>query len=184
MILRVLQLVVATMLLVAAGGKLAAPGELAGALRGSRIFPKRAASSIAIAVVALEIALSLGILVFRGDALAASFAGVAALCAGFTLWGASVRARGIKLRCGCFGGASKNVSWWTVSRAAGLAALSVTGVLAASGGIALLEASAWGAVSGAGYSSCVLLLAAFARTRRALLLSGDSLQSISREARA
>jgi hypothetical protein len=184
MLLRFLQLTVATTLLVAAGGKLVAPAELAGALRASRIFPRRASSPIAVVVITSEILVSLAVLSLRADALSASFGAAAVLCLGFALWGGSVRVRGIRLRCACFGGTSTTVTWWTVARAAGLGGLSVLGLMTASEGVALLEASAWGAASAVGYSACVLLLAAFARTRRALLLTADSLHSISREAGA
>jgi hypothetical protein len=184
MFLRFLQLAVATTLLVAAGGKLVAPGELAGALRASRIFPRRAVASIAAAVVAGEIVISVAVLSLQGDSLAASFGAAAVLCSGFALWGGSVKIRGIKLRCACFGGSSTNVTWWTIARAAGLGWLAVMGSVTSMEGVALLEASAWGAASAVGYSVCVLLLSAFARTRRTLLLKPDSLQSASREAGA
>jgi hypothetical protein len=184
MFLRFLQLAVATTLLVAAGGKLVVPGELAGALRASRIFPGRAVPGIGVVVIASEILISIAVLSFQADALSASFGAAAALCSGFVLWGGSVKVRRITLRCACFGGTSTKVTWWTIARAAGLGGLAVMGLFAAIEGVALLEGSAWGAASAVGYSVCVLLLAAFARTRRALLLRAHSMQSASREAEA
>jgi hypothetical protein len=178
MTLRLIQLVVATTLLVAAGGKLVAPGDLAGALRASRTIPRSLATAVAAAVVVLEIALAVGILSLQGTTLAGFFAGAAVLGAGFVLWSGSVRLRGIKIRCGCFGGASKNVSRWTVGRAFGFGALSVAGLLTSFEGIPLFEPSALAAASASGYSISILLLTAFARTRSALLLTGDSLQSL------
>ena len=178
MALKLLQLVVAGTLLMAAGGKLVAPGELAGALRASKVLPKSAVRLVASLVVGAEIVLAVAVLALEGTALSAAFAGVAVLAASFALWGTSVRARGIKLRCGCFGGASKDVTWGTVLRAVALGAMAVAGLLVSPEGEALLPSNAWGAASAAGASACVLLLTAFARTRSRLLLTQDSLQSM------
>jgi Methylamine utilisation protein MauE len=176
--LKALQIAVAGTLLVAAGGKLVAPGELAAALRAGKVFPKSVAGVVATLVVAAEIVLATAVLALGGPALGGAFAGAAALATAFALWGTSVRVRGIKLRCGCFGGASKDVTWGTVVRATILGAAAVAGIVAASDGAALLPSDAWGAASAAGSSACLLLLTAFIRTRSKLLLSQGSLQSL------
>jgi hypothetical protein len=175
---KLLQLAVAGTLLVAAGGKLVAPGELAGALRASRVLPRSIVGRVANLVVAAEITLAFCVFAFARSALAGAFAGVVALAAAFAIWGASVKARGIKLRCGCFGGASQDVTWGTVVRALALGAAAVAGAIVAPDGEALLASDVWGTVAAAGISTCLLLVTAFVRTRARLLLTPQSLQSM------
>lgn len=173
-----LQVAVALILLVAAGGKLVAPGDLSAAVKASGTVPKAAASPVAAAVVCIELLLGFGTLALSGRALSVAFAGVALLGAVFSGWSLSVLLRGITLRCGCFGGTSKDVTWMTAARAFALFLLGAAGAVLAVKGSSLFEPSALSAITATGLCLGVLLITAFVRTRATLVLTSTSVASL------
>src|SRR5215204_6063779 len=101
-LLLALQVILSVVLLVAATEKILRSQEFFAALRLSHL-PAGAIAPLGIAVPALELILALALLLAPVQWLPLAF-GVAALLFGaFTAWMAWVRARRLRVRCGCFG---------------------------------------------------------------------------------
>lgn len=115
------RVVLALVLLAAAAGKLRAPSRAAAGLVAAGV-PEPAARPLVVALVALEGAL--GLLVLLGVALPLAAAAAAALALVFAAALLRARARGTRrLPCGCFGGAGERPASLLALRALGLAAL-------------------------------------------------------------
>lgn len=106
----------------AAVPKLIDPGEFASAIQNYRVVPESYVGVLAVLVPVFELAVALALLSAtyqRGAALLAAL-----MLAAFAVAMAQARARGIDLRCGCFGATFEaKVSWLTVARSAGLSGL-------------------------------------------------------------
>src|SRR5918994_880476 len=101
-LLLALQVILSAVLLVAATEKTLRAEEFFAALRLSHL-PTGSIAPIGVAVPALELTLALALLLAPMRWLALGF-GVAALVLGaFTAWMGWVRARRLRVRCGCFG---------------------------------------------------------------------------------
>lgn len=131
------RLVLATLLLAAAAGKLRAPGRAAASLAAVGV-PRGAAPTLAKMLVATEGCL--GLLVLLGIALPLTAGAAAALGLGFASALLLARARGRRrLPCGCFGGSEERPASLLAARALGLASLA--GLVAAGGRLPLPEPS-------------------------------------------
>ncbi|HEX2675455.1 MAG TPA: MauE/DoxX family redox-associated membrane protein [Polyangiales bacterium] len=120
----VLRIALAAVLIYAGIPKLMDPGELAGAIQNYRVLPEYA-PVLAVFVPVFELVIALGLLTTAFQRGACILAGLMLLV--FALAMAQARARGIDLRCGCFGAALEaKVSWWTVARSGVLSLLAFT----------------------------------------------------------
>jgi len=172
-----LQVAMSGLLLVAAVGKLLRLEEFAAALRLSHL-PAPLVGPATAAVPVLELALAFGLLLAPAGTVRAVWAATAALLALFTLWMALIRARRLRVRCGCFGGGGGEVGGRTIARnvgllllaAAGFALAGTTGSLVAGPSLPLLVAS-----SSAGMALALLLALRTARPN--LILSYDDLRA-------
>ena len=141
--LTALQFVLAGTLILAAVAKFFQADEFVAALRLSHV-PEPAVPLLAVAVPVVEVLLGCGLLLAAPRQLGWAFAAVAALFAAFTFWMTWVRARGLHVRCGCFGPNGGQVGQRTILRNLGLLALAVAGmVIAEKSAPVLYDASLW-----------------------------------------
>lgn len=101
-LLLLIQIALAVVFVAAAAGKALRADEFAAALRLSHL-PEPVVRPLAALVPALEVALAFWLVLAAPRALPLAFAAAAALLAAFTVWLGWVRARGLRVRCGCFG---------------------------------------------------------------------------------
>ena len=167
-------MVLAVVLIAAAGGKMIRGREMAGALRLSRV-PGAAALSVVVPI--LELSLGVLLLAARGVALQMSFGAAVLLLAAFTGWLIYVRAKGLQIRCGCFGAASREVTNLTLLRNIFLIALGVAGLVAtAAASSPLPETSVYWLMAVGSIAVTVLLAAAFNQVRSHLVLSLETMK--------
>ncbi|MGH2830616.1 MAG: MauE/DoxX family redox-associated membrane protein [Actinomycetota bacterium] len=120
------QIFSSAVLLVAATGKVIRSDDFAAALRLSRL---PAAGFLLVAIPAIEFALALALVIATPASLTVSLALTTGLFGSFIIWAASVLVRGIRLKCGCFGGSSREVSMRTVVRNMALLAAAGAGTI-------------------------------------------------------
>lgn len=125
-VLLAIQVLLAVLFVAAATAKGLRSEEFLAALRLSRL-PAAVAAGLAVAVPAIEVGLAFWLILAGPETLRPAFAATAALLAAFTGWMLWVRARGLYIRCGCFGGQGGEVGVGTVARNAGLLLLAVIG---------------------------------------------------------
>jgi putative oxidoreductase len=117
-----LRIALAAVFVWAALPKLVDPGEFASAIQNYRVVPESYVGVLAVLVPVFELVVALALLTptfQHGAALLAAL-----MLAAFAIAMAQARARGIDLRCGCFGATFEaKVSWLTVARSAGLSGL-------------------------------------------------------------
>ena len=123
-----MQIGLALVLLAAAGGKLVRPEELAAVMRLSHL-PTPLARILSPVIISLEVIVGVGLLLARAGLLTAVFAAATILFAAFTAWVVWVRARGLEIRCSCFGAGGKNITTVTVVRNALLLAAAFAGIM-------------------------------------------------------
>ena len=168
------QVVLAVVLIAAAGGKVIRGREMAGALRLSRV-PGAAALSVVVPI--LELGLGILLLVARGAALRMTFAATVLLLVTFTGWLVYVRAKDLKIRCGCFGAASKEVTNLTLVRNVMFIALGVAGAVATAAATSPLpESSVYWLMAVGSIAVTILLAAAFNQVRSHLVLSLETMK--------
>lgn len=129
-LLLALQLILATVLLLAATGKALRSDEFLGALRLSHL-PMGAVPAIAVAVPLLELGLAVALVLATDRSLPVALGATVALLAAFTAWMTWVRARHLRVRCGCFGPGGGEVGSRTIGRNALLLVLAVWGLVMA-----------------------------------------------------
>jgi hypothetical protein len=126
----VLQVVLSAVFLVAATEKALRSEEFLAALRLSHL-PAGAVAPIGVGVPALELALALALPLAPARWLPLVFGAAALLLAAFTAWMGWVRARRLRVRCGCFGPGGGHVGPGTIGRNLLLLALAVAGFVLA-----------------------------------------------------
>jgi Methylamine utilisation protein MauE len=170
------QLLLAVVLIAAAGGKVIRGREMVGALRLSRV-PAAPAKLLSILVPAAELTLGFSLLVARDGALRLAFGATALLLVAFTGWLAWVRVNRLGIRCGCFGASSKEVTSLTLARNVSLIAIAIVAVFASGNtSSALPETSVYWLLTSAGASATILLAAAFNQVRGSLILSLETMR--------
>lgn len=158
--LAALQVVLAGTLFVAAVGKLLRSEEFVAALRLSHL-PDGAVAVLAVLVPALEVACAAWLLLASSESLGAAFAATLALLGAFTLWMVWVRARRLRVRCGCFGPNGGEVGAVTIGRNFGLIALAALGwALSFSLATPLGGSSLWMVLIVAAYALAIAMLSA------------------------
>jgi hypothetical protein len=123
-----------TVFLISCCGKLVgrgAFGAFVASVRGMRVLPPVLARPVALAVVAAEAAVCLLVAVPARSAALAGFAVAAGLLAVFTAGIVLARRRGVRAPCRCFGPSRVPLGSRQVVRNAVLAAVAVTGLVAA-----------------------------------------------------
>lgn len=126
-LLLALQLVLAVVLFLAAVGKALRSEEFFSALRLSQLST-RLVTPLGVAVPVVELALAAALLLAPEPALPAVLTLTLLLFAAFTLWMAWVRAKHLRVRCGCFGVGGAEVGTRSIARNVGLVALALAGV--------------------------------------------------------
>lgn len=165
------QLLLAAILLFAAGGKLLQSEQFLSALRLSHI-PRRLLLPLAVCVPSAEAGLSIGLVVGPHSLLPWVFIGALVLLGIFTLWMIFIYTQKLRIKCGCFGTASSYIGPRSIVRNVLLLIVSLGGFLISSRvHNLLLEPSLWMLMSTLSIGMCLLLLQAFRRAKPALLIS-------------
>jgi hypothetical protein len=127
-VLLALQLALAVVLLLAATGKALRSAEFVAALRLSHL-PEGVVAPLAVAVPVVELALAAALVLAPGWALPLALGGTVLLLGAFTIWMAWVRARGLRVSCGCFGPGGSRIGARTIGRNLLLLGLAVGGLV-------------------------------------------------------
>jgi len=170
------QLILATVLLVAATGKLLNSEQLGAALRLSHL-PKALITPMAVLTPAVELCLAVGLVLSTPPSLPFIIAATVGLFCLFTIWMLAVYIRGLHLKCGCFGTASAEIGPRTILRNVLLIVASLGGfVLAQTTRSPLPGPSLWMLMTVLSLGMSVMLLRSFHGSRAALFLSMTELQ--------
>jgi hypothetical protein len=165
------QIGLSLVLVSAATGKILSSQDFAATLRLSR-FDDRLVRMLTPAVPTVELAIAGALVVSAGMALQITMGAATVLMAAFTAWMVSVRARGISLRCACFGSRGAPVGPRTMLRNAVFAAVALGGLVASTTtDSALPGPSGWMVLATVGGAVTVMLVVAFAFARPNLILS-------------
>jgi hypothetical protein len=176
-LLLALQVILSAVLLVAATEKTLRSEEFFAALRLSHL-PPGSIVPIGIAVPALELTLALALLLASGRWLPLAFGATALVLGAFTAWMGWVRARRLRVRCGCFGPDGGHVDPRTIGRNLLLLALALTGlVLAGQTRTPLPGPSLAMAVTVTSLGACLALLIALRTAWPHLILNVEEYQA-------
>jgi hypothetical protein len=129
-LLLALQGILSVVLLVAATEKMLRSEEFFAALRLSHL-PAGAIAPIGVAVPALELTLALALLLAPARWLLLALGAAAIIFGAFTVWMGWVRARRLRVRCGCFGPGGGHVGPRIIGRNLLLLALALGGLVLA-----------------------------------------------------
>lgn len=129
-LLLALQLALAAVLFLAAVGKALRTEEFLSALRLSHL-PDGWVAPLGVAVPVVELALAAALLLLPERALPAVLGATILLFVAFTVWMGWVRAKHLRVRCGCFGVGGPEVGPRSIARNAGLVALAVAALILA-----------------------------------------------------
>jgi hypothetical protein len=170
-LLLICQLMLAMVLLVAATGKLFNSEQLAAALRLSHT-PKILLKPIVVLAPTLELCLGSGLLLNVPRLLPLAIASALGLLSVFTVWMLTVYARGLRLRCGCFGPGKSDIGLSTILRNVLLVTISVGGlVLSLHVQSPLPAPSVWMIITVLSLGMCIMLLWSLWQGKAALILS-------------
>jgi methylamine utilization protein MauE len=176
-LLLVCQLLLAVVLLVAATGKLINSEQFAAALRLSHL-PKALITPLMVLTPILELCLAFGLVLSTSYLLPLIMIGTAGLLSVFTLWMLTVYARGLRLRCGCFGAGGSDIGLRTILRNALLVAVSLGSLALTFRVQSPLPTLSFGmVVTVLSLGMCVMLLWSFWQGKAALILSVAQLVS-------
>jgi hypothetical protein len=176
-LLLALQVILSAVLLVAATEKTLRSEEFFAALRLSHL-PAGAIAPIGIAVPALELALALALLLAPARWLPLVFLIAALVLGAFTAWMGWVRARQLRVHCGCFGPGGGHVGSGTIGRNLLLLGLALVGlVLAGQTRTPLPDPSLAMAVTVTSLGACLGLLLALRAAWPHLILSFEQYQA-------
>jgi hypothetical protein len=176
-LLLALQVILSVVLFVAATEKMLRSGEFFAALRLSHL-PAGSIAPIGVAVPVLELTLALALLLAPARWLPLAFAAAALLLGAFTVWMGWVRARRLRVRCGCFGSGGGHVGPSTIARNLLLLALALAGLaLAGQTRSPLPGPSLEMAVTVTSLGVCVALLLALRTTWPHLILGFEQYQA-------
>ena len=176
-LLLALQVILSVVFVVAATEKTLRAEEFFAALRLSHL-PAGAIVPIGIAIPALELTLALALLLAPARWLPLAFAAAALVLGAFTVWMGWVRARRLRVRCGCFGPGGGHVGPRTIGRNLLLLALALAGlVLAVQTRSPLPGPSLAMAVTVTSLGVCLALLLALRTAWPHLILSFEQYQA-------
>lgn len=129
-LLLAVQIALAVVLILAATGKLLRADEFGAALRLSHL-PEVLVAPLAVVVPILELGLGLALLLAPDGVLPVALGATAALLACFTLWMGWVRAKKLRVRCGCFGTGDREIGVRSLGRNALLLGVALIGLFLA-----------------------------------------------------
>ena len=181
-LLLAIQVLLATVLLLAAAAKALRPADFASALRLSHL-PSRLVRSLSIAIPALEFCLALALVLSTRRLLPGALSVTALLFGAFAVWMIWIRANRLRVRCGCFGLGGTEVGGHTIARNGLLIVLAAAGaVLAGRTESPLPAPSFWMVVTVTSVSVCLALLVALREVAPHFSFTFEQLQE--RQARA
>jgi hypothetical protein len=181
-LLLALQTFLSTILLLAAAGKALRPEEFPAALRLSHL-PAPLIRPLSLAIPGLELGLALGLLLSTSWLLPLALGATAALFGTFTVWMVWIRARHLRVRCGCFGAGGPEIGWRTIARNGLLIVLAATAaVLATRAESPLPGPSLWMAVTVTAMSMSLALVIALREIAPHLILTVEQLREQQRRA--
>jgi uncharacterized membrane protein YphA (DoxX/SURF4 family) len=172
-VLLMIQLSLGVTFILAATGKSLRTDEFKTLLRFSGLS-ERAVAPVAVLVPALELGVAAALLLQGSRSLVAAFGVAAGLFAIFTAWMVWVRARGLHLRCGCFGTGGSEIGPRSIQRNLVLLGLAVAGLAIASRTPSPLPGpSIWLVITLTASGLCAALIVALRAARPNLVLSFD-----------
>lgn len=171
-LLAALRIVLASTFLVAGIGKLLQVDDFAAALRLSHI-PKSVVGPLTWCVPVLEVTISLSLVWGSARSILAGTLAAAALLVFFSLWIAWVFARGISIRCGCFGASQRSLGLRSLARNLALLSLASLAIWLerANTNWLLSHPTVNAAVVVTSIAMAVSLLVAFRRARPAMVVT-------------
>ncbi len=176
-LLLVIQLVLSAVLLLAGAGKMLRSEEFAAALRLSHL-PAVLVRPLGVVVPVLELGVALALVLTTPRWLPVALGAASALLAAFTAWMGWVWARGLRVRCGCFGVGDAKVGGRSIARNLLLLLLALGGVgLARRVDSPLSDPSVWLVIAATAAGMFVALLVALRAALPALALNLDRLPS-------
>jgi hypothetical protein len=176
-LLLALQVFLSVVLLIAATEKTLRAEEFFAALRLSHL-PAGAIGPIGVAVPALELTLALALLLAPQQWLSLMFLATALVFGAFTVWMGWVRARRLRVRCGCFGPGGGHVGSRTIGRNLLLLALALAGLVLADQTRSPLPGPSLAlAVTVTSLGACLALLVALRTAWPHLILSFEQYQA-------
>ncbi|MBI2760446.1 MAG: hypothetical protein HYX51_03345 [Chloroflexi bacterium] len=171
------QILITLVLLVAATAKLLDSRDFYNALEFSGI-PSIIIRATTIMTPVVEVVLAAGIIVSKPNSLRVVMAGTSLLFLAFTVWSASIVARGLRLSCGCFGTSDDYVNIWSVVRNAGLTMVAILALFFGTQADSPIPAASFEVLAFTTALFMVLMLArAFRLARCELVLTIDELLS-------
>ena len=183
-LLLALQVILSAVFLVAATEKTLRSEEFFAALRLSRL-PAGSIAPVGVAMPVLELMLALALLLAPARWLPLAFVATALILGAFTAWMGWVRARRLRVRCGCFGPGGGLVGPGTIGRNLLLLAVALGGlVLAGQTRTPLPGPSLPMAVTVTSLGACLALLIALRAAWPHLILNFEHLQYQARQALA
>lgn len=165
------QLILATVLLLAATGKVLNLDQFESTLRLSHL-PDRLVLPTTVATPSIEVCLAAALVLSPPRLLWVAMSAVSVLLAMFTIWMVSVYIRGLRLACGCFGAGSSEVGRGTIERNGLLILLSLFGLILAPNVQSPLPSSPlWMTIIALSIGLSVMLARALLSARKGLVLS-------------
>jgi hypothetical protein len=172
-----LQVILSAVLLIAATEKSLSSDEFLAALRFSHL-PPGMIGPIGVVVPALELAAAVGLLLAPASWLPLAFLATALTFGAFTVWLISVRARRLRVRCGCFGLRGGYVGPRTIGRNLVLLGLALAGLVLAGQTLSALPGPSLPMViTVTSLCVCLALLLALRSAWPYLILSFDQYQA-------
>lgn len=169
------QLSLATVLLIAATGKILRNTHFVMAIRSSGIGEPLVAPA-AFLIPGIELVLAAALVMSGSSVLPMTFGATAILLGVFTAWMIWVYRRGLQLTCGCFGTGSADIGPRTIVRNTVLIILALGGgVLATRAHSPLPEPSIWLAIVVSSLGLCIMLALALRQGVGALVLTTKAL---------
>jgi hypothetical protein len=181
-LLLAIQVLLGTVLLIAATAKAFQPEDFASALRLSHL-PSRLVKSLIVAIPLLESCVALTLVLSTRRTLPVALSAAAALFGMFTLWMIWIHANRLRVRCGCFGPGGTEVGQRSFTRNGLLIVLAAAGVLLAGRTDSPLPApSLWMVVAVTTVAACLALVVALKEVAPHFAFTFEQLQQ--RQARA
>lgn len=180
LVLAAIQLILCAVFLLAGTGKVLHSDEFSTALRLSRL-PDRVVAPAGVLVPALEFGVAAGLVLQTSRSLLVALGVAVVVLTAFTAWMVWVYARGLRVRCGCFGHASTVVGPRGIERNLVLLGLALVGLLLAWRTSSPLPGpSLWMGITITATGLCAALLIALRMALPALVLNLDPVNRGSR----
>lgn len=175
-LLLICQLLLATVMLLAATGKMLNGEQFLTALRVGYV-PQSLVIVIAVLTPAMEFCLAVGLVLSPPSLLPISLMVCTAVLVLFTGWMLAVSLRGLRVKCGCFGAGGADVGPSTIGRNIALIIISLGGLLLTLSHQSLLPApSFWMVITVLSCCMSIMLLRALQQGKGALTLSLTQLE--------